>query len=143
MAGKEMAETAGLLGEVAHPGRPKDEEPHIKRSIKKKQEVIDYLVRVNLEELGIDESSFEVDRLFRWVPSVQELQALFRMFDNDKDGVLSIKEFEKVLAVLGRSGELTSKQLCKGARRLLRRLPEVFLSIRQSSVSPSTSTCEY
>ena len=70
MAGKEMAETAGLLGEVAHPGRPKDEEPHIKRSIKKKQEVIDYLVRVNLEELGIDESSFEVERLFRWVPSL-------------------------------------------------------------------------
>ena len=102
---KEMAETAGLLGEVAHPGRPKDEEPHIKRSVKKKQEVIDYLVRVDLEELGIDESSFEVDRLFRWLPSVQELQALFRMFDNDKDGVLSIKEFEKVLAVLGRSGE--------------------------------------
>ena len=59
---KEMAETAGLLGEVAHPGRPKDEEPHIKRSVKKKQEVIDYLVRVDLEELGIDESSFEVDR---------------------------------------------------------------------------------
>ena len=102
---KEMADTAGLLGEVAHPGRPKDEEPHIKRSVKKKQEVIDYLVRVDLEELGIDESSFEVDRLFRWLPSVQELQALFRMFDNDKDGVLSIKEFEKVLAVLGRSGE--------------------------------------
>ena len=37
---KEMADTAGLLGEVAHPGRPKDEEPHIKRSVKKKQEVI-------------------------------------------------------------------------------------------------------
>lgn len=60
---KEMADTAGLLGEVAHPGRPKDEEPHIKRSVKKKQEVIDYLVRVDLEELGIDESSFEVDYL--------------------------------------------------------------------------------
>ena len=74
---KEMADTAGLLGEVAHPGRPKDEEPHIKRSVKKKQEVIDYLVRVDLEELGIDESSFEVDRFFRWLPSVQELQALF------------------------------------------------------------------
>ena len=53
-------DTAGLLGEVAHPGRPKDEEPHIKRSVKKKQEVIDYLVRVDLEELGIDENNFEV-----------------------------------------------------------------------------------
>ena len=57
---KDMTDTAGLLGEVAHPGRPKDEEPHIKRSVKKKQEVIDYLVRVDLEELGIDESNFEV-----------------------------------------------------------------------------------
>ena len=57
---KDVAETAGLLGEVAHPGRPKDEEPHIKRSVKKKQEVIDYLVRVNLKELGIDETTFEV-----------------------------------------------------------------------------------
>jgi hypothetical protein len=27
------------------------------------------------------------------------------MFDSDKDGVLSIKEFEKALSVLGRSGE--------------------------------------
>ena len=140
---KEMAETAGLLGEVAHPGRPKDEEPHIKRSVKKKQEVIDYLVRVDLEELGIDESSFEVDRFFRWLPSVQELQALFRMFDNDKDGVLSIKEFEKVLAVLGRSGELHPKQLCKELRRLLRKWRGAFLPTRQSSVSPSMSTCEY
>ena len=101
---KDMTDTAGLLGEVAHPGRPKDEEPHIKRSVKKKQEVIDYLVRVDLEELGIDESNFEVGNQRR-VIIVQELQALFRMFDNDKDGVLSIKEFEKVLAVLGRSGE--------------------------------------
>lgn len=57
---KDMADTAGLLGEVAHPGRPKEEEPHIKRSVKKKQEVVDYLVRVNLKDLGIDESSFEV-----------------------------------------------------------------------------------
>ena len=32
------------------------------------------------------------------------------MFDNDKDGVLSIKEFEKVLAVLGRSGEVDENQ---------------------------------
>ena len=59
---KDMADTAGLLGEVAHPGRPKEEEPHIKRSVKKKQEVVDYLVRVNLKDLGIDESSFEVGK---------------------------------------------------------------------------------
>jgi len=84
-------ETTGLLNEVAHPGRPRDEEPHIKRSVKKKKEMIEYIVRVNLQELEIDENNFE------------ELQELFRMFDNDKDGVLSLKEFEKILSVLGRS----------------------------------------
>lgn len=57
---KEMTDTVGLLGELAHPGRPRDEEPHIKRSVKKKLEVIDYLLKVNLKELGIDETSFEV-----------------------------------------------------------------------------------
>ena len=51
-----------------------------------------YIVRVDLKELGIDETSFD------------ELQELFKMFDNDKDGILSIKEFEKILSVLGRSG---------------------------------------
>ena len=47
---------------------------------------------MNLKELGIDEANFD------------ELQELFKMFDNDKDGVLSLKEFEKILSVLGRSG---------------------------------------
>lgn len=38
------------------------------------------------------------------------------MFDNDKDGVLSIKEFEKVLTVLGRSGgNLKCQWRCEGA----------------------------
>ena len=108
-------ETTGLLNEVAHPGlrvlckknpnfgdlfcfvfwtgRPREEEPHIKRCVKKKKEMIEYIVRVNLQDLGIDENNFE------------ELQELFRMFDNDKDGILSLKEFEKILSVLGRSGD--------------------------------------
>ena len=75
-------------------GRPKDEEPHIKRSVKKKKEIIEYIVRVNLKDLGIDETNFD------------ELQELFKMFDNDKDGILSMKEFEKILSVLGRSGKI-------------------------------------
>ena len=90
---KDGQEQTGLLGELTHPGRPRDEEPHIKRSVKKKKENIEYIVRVNLKEIGIDEITFD------------ELQELFRMFDNDKDGVLSLKEFEKILVVLGRSGE--------------------------------------
>ena len=80
---------------VKYSGRPKDEEPHIKRSVKKKKEIVEYIVRVNLKELGIDEANFD------------ELQELFKMFDNDKDGVLSLKEFEKILSVLGRSGGMS------------------------------------
>ena len=55
---------------------------------------MDYLVRVDLGKLGIDEKQFE------------ELQELFKMFDNDRDGVLSIKEFERLMGVLGRAGQL-------------------------------------
>ena len=54
--------------------------------------MIEYLVRVDLDKLGIDETMFE------------ELQALFKMFDLDSDGVLSLAEFGKVLTLLGQSG---------------------------------------
>lgn len=70
----------------------------------------------------------------RWVSvhicfrSLQELQALFRMFDNDKDGVLSIKEFEKVLGVLGRSGHKLS---CKD--RVCSLLPRNIRKCRKDS----------
>ncbi len=53
---------------------------------------MDYLVRVDLDKLGIDEKQFE------------EMQELFKMFDNDRDGVLSLKEFERLMGVLGRAG---------------------------------------
>ena len=49
-------------------------------------------MRVDLDKLGIDETMFE------------ELQALFKMFDLDSDGVLSLAEFGKVLSLLGQSG---------------------------------------
>ena len=119
--------------DLSHSGRPKDEEPHIKRSVKKKKENIEYIVRVNLKELGIDETSFD------------ELQELFRMFDNDKDGVLSLKEFEKILSVLGRSGKTSSLtiriyQLSSQLQKImLRKLLEIFLLMNQSSVFPSMS----
>merc|ERR1712227_628391 len=100
---KYKMETTALLNEVAHPGRPRDEEPHIKRSVKKKKELIEYIVRVNLKDLGIDETKFD------------ELQELFKMFDNDKDGILSLKEFEKILSVLGRSAtEDNAKKIASG-----------------------------
>ena len=50
------------------------------------------MVNVDLKKLGIDETMFE------------ELQELFKMFDMDRDGVLALGEFEKVLSLLGQSG---------------------------------------
>ena len=46
---------------------------------------------VSLDELGIDKTMYE------------ELKALFELFDQDRDGVLILAEFEKVLRALGRS----------------------------------------
>ena len=50
-----------LLGESLHKGRPKDEEPHVKRAVSKKgnDSGIEYIVRIDLEELGILEDEFE------------------------------------------------------------------------------------
>ena len=58
-----------LLGESLHKGRPKDEEPHVKRAVSKKgnDSGIEYIVRIDLEELGILEDEFE------------ELQTLFQV----------------------------------------------------------------
>ena len=50
-------------------------------------------MNVDLKKLGIDETMFE------------ELQELFKMFDMDRDGVLALGEFEKVLSLLGQSGK--------------------------------------
>ena len=72
-------------------GRPKEEDPHIKQYTKNKKEVTEYIVSVNLDELGIDKTMFD------------ELKALFELFDQDRDGVLILAEFEKVLRALGRA----------------------------------------
>ena len=90
-----------LLGGSIHTGRPKDEDPHIKQYTKNKKEIIEYIVSVNTEELGIDENMFE------------ELKALFELFDQDRDGVLVLAEFEKVLRALGRSCMVQERKFCK------------------------------
>ena len=72
-------------------GRPNDEDPHIKSYTKNKKEITEYIVSVSLDELGIDKSMYT------------ELKALFELFDQDRDGVLILAEFEKVLRALGRS----------------------------------------
>ena len=91
-----MAKQSLLSGSI-HTGRPKDEEPHIKQFTKNKKEIVEYIVIVDLEELGIDDRT------------KIELQALFEMFDLDRDGVLALPEFEKVLRALGRACKYINK----------------------------------
>ena len=45
--------------EVLHGGRPKHEEPHVKKIKKRTYEKIEYILRVDLESLGINEDDFE------------------------------------------------------------------------------------
>jgi len=90
---KELTKSTSNLNDVLYGGRPKNEEPHVKRTMKKKggekAEKVEYIVRVDLDELKINEDEFE------------ELQSLFYLFDLDKDGILNFKEYEKLLRCLG------------------------------------------
>ena len=42
-----------------HGGRPKHEEPHVKKIKKRTYEKTEYILRVDLESLGINEDDFE------------------------------------------------------------------------------------
>ena len=109
-------------------GRPKDEEPHIKQYTKNKKEIIEYIVSVNLEELGIDSNMFD------------ELKALFELFDLDRDGVLILAEFEKVLRALGRSCKNTwevTATLCSSYAVQLCVVYMTYIVMRLHSVCPS------
>merc|ERR1719334_2366430 len=91
--------TSNLL-EVLHGGRPKDEEPHVKKVRGKHGEKITLILNVDLDELGISEDEFE------------DLQSLFELFDHDKDGILNIKETQKLLRCLGfRANEDQAKSM--------------------------------
>ena len=53
-----MAKQTILTGSI-HTGRPKDEDPHIKQFTKNKKEIIEYIVNVDLAQLGIDDNTFK------------------------------------------------------------------------------------
>ena len=42
-----------------HPGRPQDEEPHVKVTFKEKREIAEYICRVDQDQLGIMEEEFD------------------------------------------------------------------------------------
>ena len=51
---------AGLFGVgPTHPGRPSNEEPHIKKSMRNKKEKIELICRIDQEELGFQEDDYE------------------------------------------------------------------------------------
>ena len=42
-----------------HPGRPGDEEPHVKKTMRGKREITEYICKVDQDELGILEDEFD------------------------------------------------------------------------------------
>merc|ERR1711915_291517 len=83
-------------------GRPHNEPPHVKKSMKKHGEKVDLILRVDLDELGISEDEFD------------DLQCLFLLYDHDKDGILNFKGVQKVLKCLGlRLDEEQAKSMVK------------------------------
>lgn len=88
MARYDLARSSSNLLEVLHGGRPRDEEPHVKKSARRKKD-IDYILKVDLDEIGISEDEFD------------DLQSLFQLFDHDRDGILNLRETKKLLRCLG------------------------------------------
>lgn len=88
--GEEIRKSIGkIMLAPLHSGRPSDEEPHVKKTMKGKTEKIELICRINQEELGYLEDEYE------------DLKALFQMFDFDQDGVVSLKEACGMLRCVG------------------------------------------
>lgn len=85
---EQLGRSNSNLLEVLHGGRPRDEEPHVKKSARRRKD-IDYILKVDLDELGISEDEFD------------DLQSLFQLFDHDRDGILNLRETRKLLKCLG------------------------------------------
>jgi len=87
--GGEVSRSTSNLAEALHGGRPKNEEAHVSRKKLRHGEKVELLVKVELDELGINEDEFD------------DLQSLFQLFDYDKDGILNLRETQKLLRCLG------------------------------------------
>ena len=69
-----MSKSSSNLNEVVFGGRPRGEEPHVKRSTKKKQEQIDYIVRVDLVSIT------SVSKTCIWLVLMRHAKALHRVY---------------------------------------------------------------
>ena len=55
---KSVLNITGLLGPT-HPGRPANEEPHVKKTMKNKKEKIELICRIDQDELGFQEDEYD------------------------------------------------------------------------------------
>ena len=55
---KSTSHLLGLLG-PAHPGRPNNEEPHVKKTMKNKKEKTELICRVDQDQLGFQEDDYD------------------------------------------------------------------------------------
>ena len=55
---KSVLNITGLLGPT-HPGRPNNEEPHVKKTMKNKKEKIELICRIDQDELGFQEDEYD------------------------------------------------------------------------------------
>ena len=137
----QISKSTSNLQEITFSGRPRGEDPHVKRSIKRKQEHVEYIVRVDLVSIIIKlyYEYFQTDNtLNRWMlcqdtqkcfmsfllqdelkiddDQFEDLQSLYQLFDIDRDGILSFKEYEKLLRCLGY--RLNGKKTTKSASQV-------------------------
>ena len=103
---KSTSHLLGLLG-PAHPGRPNNEEPHVKKTMKNKKEKTELICRVDQDQLGFQEDDYDdLKALFmvltrRQTQCKPDLSPVLQLFDYDQDGVVSMKEGMGMLRCLG------------------------------------------
>jgi hypothetical protein len=52
-----LAKSSSNLNDIVYSGRPRNEEPHVKRTTKKKTEKVEYILRVDLVSYVLDNIS--------------------------------------------------------------------------------------
>jgi len=58
-----MSKSSSNLNEIVYSGRPKNEEPHVKKSVKRKSERIEYIVRVDLVTIQLTSRLNKLERM--------------------------------------------------------------------------------
>lgn len=110
----EVSRSTSNLTEALHGGRPKNEDDHVTKKKLRNGEKITLNLNVDLDSLGISEDEFE------------DLQSLFQLFDYDRDGILNLRETQKLLRCLGFKANDDQTRAMIG---------EVSVDARQASVS--------